>query len=42
MLSRCLAQVRDPATVYQRAEEMAALFREKVASAEAAARSQEA
>ena len=30
--------LRDPALVYERAEEMAALFRQRVAEAEAAAR----
>ena len=34
--------LRDPALVYEKAEEMAALFRERVAAAEAAARAEEA
>ena len=33
--------LRDPALVYEKAEEMAALFRERVAAAEAAARAEE-
>lgn len=33
--------LRDPALVYEKAEEMAALFRERVAAAEAAARAED-